>query len=168
MQSKVAGKSGLGPLNFAASGGTGHLTPPGPLSGDKYSYSLLPQPHCGWKSIGHDPPPWIGETFSDWLLNNKKREPTVRDPPSPSGKQASSLLIEQAHARGKSQLNRWTERTQHTLPSAKSGANEEPLSGVFLPQCKHGGQKTQQKAPPPGHPLWVGQGSLPPHCIKRT
>ena len=59
----------LGPLHFAACGGTGHLKPPGPLSGDKYSYSLLPQPHCGWKSNGHDPPPWIDETFSDWLLS---------------------------------------------------------------------------------------------------
>ena len=110
------GAGGAG-LNFAASGGTGHLKPPGPLSGDKYSYYLLPQPHCGWKSNGHDPPTWIEETFSDYLLNNKKGAPTVRDPPWPSGKQASGLPIGQALARGKIQLTRWIE-TQHILPSA--------------------------------------------------
>ena len=98
---RLPARLALGPMNFTASGGTGHLKPPGPLSGDNYSYYLLPQPHCGWKSNGHDPPPWIDETFADWLLNNRKGESTVRDPPWPSGKQASGLPIGQALARGK-------------------------------------------------------------------
>ena len=157
----------LGPLHFAACGGTGHLKPPGPLSGDKYSHSLLPQPHCGWKSNGHDPP-WIEETFSDWLLSKKMGEPNGRDPPWPSGKQTSGLPIGQALASEKISTQPLDRTNPAHLALRQKAVPTKNRSRVSFYLSVSMADKKLNKKPPLAIRRGRGRGVLPTNCSRRA